>query len=123
MSNPPHVRPVEPASLAPFDQSSQRPSFGPKTDRGSPEEFLESYKSRKELRQSVPDRVDLNKNLSLEEEDLRKQYLRGAYHPYGNATSKSAAQSTSYLRSNDSASSPKLKSTVATSVVGTNQYL
>ena len=36
----PHVRPTHGASLAPFDQASQRPVFGAKVDRGTPEEFL-----------------------------------------------------------------------------------
>ena len=40
ISNPPYVRPSAPRSLAPFDQASQKPSFGPNVDRGSPEEFL-----------------------------------------------------------------------------------
>ena len=38
--NPPYERPSSSPGLAPFDQASQRPRFGPAEDRGSPEDFL-----------------------------------------------------------------------------------
>ena len=44
--NPVHVRPQTKTPLAPFDQASQRPVFGPSSDRGSPEEFIAWARTR-----------------------------------------------------------------------------
>ena len=41
ISNPTYVRPTTSCKLAPFDQASQKPVFGPGVDCGSPETFLE----------------------------------------------------------------------------------
>lgn len=71
----------------------------------------------------MPDRVDLNRNLSLQQEDLRNHYVNITYNPYENAMAKSPAQNATYLRSIATGSSPKPKSTVATSAAATNQYL
>ena len=51
--NPPFVRPAEKASLAAFDQASQHPHFGGKTDRGTPEQFLE-WACRREHPSALP---------------------------------------------------------------------
>lgn len=88
----------------------------------SPQDFLESYKRRKELRQ-VPDRVDINRNLSVEHADLRQHYARLAQNPYTTMIAKSSTQNASYLRSIGSGSSPKPKSTVATSAAATTSHL
>ena len=37
----------------------------------SPVDFLEQYKQRKEIRNAIPDRVDMNKNLSVDYADIR----------------------------------------------------
>ena len=54
----PYVRPTRGASLAPFDQASQRPTFGAKTDRGTPEEFLEWASSQDHPSDAPPPPLD-----------------------------------------------------------------
>lgn len=46
-----------------------------KTKLETPETFLATYVERKKIRQSSPDKVDGNHNLSVEAADLRSHYL------------------------------------------------